>query len=56
MAGRCRRVENDLEEIRDEADKGSMKGVQAVVPKADQHNKRSNELATQLGMSVCNKD
>ena len=49
-------LENDLEEIRDEADKGSMKGVQAVVPKAGQHNKRSNELATQLGMTVCNKN
>jgi hypothetical protein len=50
------KLEDDLKEIRDEADKGSMKGVQAVVPKADEHNKRSNELATQLGMSVCNKD
>jgi hypothetical protein len=50
------KLEDDLKEIRDEADKGSMKGVQAVVPKAGEHNKRSNELATQLGMSVCNKD
>ena len=49
-------LENDLEEIRDEADNGSMKGVQAVVPKAAQHNKRSNELAAQLGMTVCNTD
>ena len=49
-------LENDLEEIRDEADKGSLKGVQAVVPNADQHNKRSNELAAQLGMTVCNTD
>jgi hypothetical protein len=47
-------LKKDLEEIGDQADKGSMKGVQAVVPKADQHNKRSNELATALGMRVCN--
>jgi hypothetical protein len=50
------KLEDDLKEIRDQADKGSMKGVQAVVPRADEHNRRSNELATQLGMSVCNKD
>jgi hypothetical protein len=45
----------DLEEMRDQADKGSMQGVQKVVPQADQHNRRTNELATQLGMSVCNE-
>ena len=45
----------DLEEIRDQADKGSTQGVQNVVPKADQHNRRTNELATQLGMKVCNE-
>jgi len=46
----------DLEEIRDQADKGSMQGVQNVVPQADQHNRRTNELATQLGMTVCNQN
>jgi hypothetical protein len=46
----------DLEEIRDQADKGSTQGVQKVVPKADQHNRRTNELATQLGMKVCNEN
>jgi len=46
----------DLEEIRDQADKGSMQGVQKVVPQADQHNRRTNELATQLGMTVCNQN
>jgi hypothetical protein len=30
--------------------------VQAIVPKAQDDNAKSNELATQLGMSVCNKD
>ena len=32
-----------------------MQGVQNVVPKADQHNRRTNKLATQLGMNVCNE-
>ena len=50
------KLEGDLEEIRDKANDGDMQGVQDVVPKADEHNKRSNELATELGMTVCNKD
>jgi hypothetical protein len=51
-----RNLKNDLQEIRDQAKAGSMKGVQAVVPKATDHNAKSNALASQLGMSVCNKD
>ncbi len=35
---------------------GDLPGVQAVVPKATEHNSKANALATQLGMSVCNKD
>ena len=46
----------DLEEIRDQADKGSTQGVHKVVPAADEHNRRTNELATQLGMKVCNEN
>ncbi len=49
-------LKGDLTEIRDKADDNDMQGVQAVVPKADQHNTRANELATQLGMHVCNSD
>jgi hypothetical protein len=49
-------LEGDLKEIRDKAKSNDMEGVQAVVPKATQHNTKSNQLATQLGMSVCNKD
>jgi hypothetical protein len=45
----------DLAEIRDKAKANDMEGVQAVVPKAEEHNKRGNELATQLGMTVCNE-
>jgi hypothetical protein len=50
------KLEDDLDEIRDNAEDNDMKGVQAVVPKATAHNRRSNELATELGMTVCNSD
>jgi hypothetical protein len=44
----------DLEKIRDEAEDNDLPGVREAVPSAQQHNDRSNELAMQLGMSVCN--
>lgn len=50
------KLQDDLTEIRDRARDNDMQGVQAVVPKAQQHNTRSNALATQLGMQVCNRD
>ena len=49
-------LKGDLAEIRDQAKDNDMAAVQAVVPQATQHNKRANDLATQLGMSVCNMD
>jgi hypothetical protein len=51
-----RNLKDDLQEIRDKAKAGSIQGVRAVVPKATDHNSKSNALASQLGMSVCNKD
>jgi hypothetical protein len=51
-----RGLKDDLQEIRDKAKAGDTQGVQAVVPKATDHNSKSNALASQLGMSVCNKD
>ncbi|MDX6411795.1 MAG: hypothetical protein QOE91_1311 [Gaiellaceae bacterium] len=51
-----RNLRDDLQEIRDKAKAGSIQGVRAVVPKATDHNSKSNALASQLGMSVCNKD
>jgi hypothetical protein len=51
-----RNLKDDLREIRDQAKAGDIQAVQAVVPKAREHNSQSNQLATQLGMSVCNKD
>jgi hypothetical protein len=49
-------LKGDLREIRDKAKTGDVQGVQAVVPQATQHNQTSNKLASQLGMSICNKD
>jgi hypothetical protein len=49
-------LKGDLKEIRDKANDKDLKGVQAVVPKATQHNGKANSLATQLGMRVCNRD
>lgn len=49
-------LKGDLKEIRDKAKDKDLKGVEAVVPKATGHNTKANQLATQLGMSVCNKD
>jgi uncharacterized protein (UPF0335 family) len=51
-----RNLKDDLKEIRDQAKTGDIKAVRSVVPKAQDHNSRSNQLAAQLGMSVCNKD
>jgi len=50
------KLKGDLKEIRDKAKDKDIKGVQAVVPKASEHNAKANKLATQLGMNVCNKD
>lgn len=49
-------LKDDLQEIRDKAKSNDVAGVQSVVPKAQDHNSKSNALATELGMSVCNKD
>jgi hypothetical protein len=51
-----RNLVGDLRGIRDEAKTGNIQGVKALVPKATDHNSKSNALAAQLGMSVCNKD
>jgi hypothetical protein len=51
-----RNLRGDLQEIRDTAKSGDLQAVQAVLPKAQEHNSQSNQLATQLGMSVCDKD
>ena len=54
--GQVKSLKGDLTEIRDKANTNDLQAVQAVVPRAEQHNARSNQLATQLGMTVCNQD
>jgi hypothetical protein len=49
-------LKEDLQQIRDKAKTGDLQAVKAVVPRAQADNSRSNQLATKLGMSVCNKD
>src|SRR5262249_44824159 len=49
-----RNLEGDLKELRDKAKAQDLPGIQGILPKAQQHNARSNQLASQLGMSVCN--
>lgn len=53
---RVETLKGDLEKIRDRAKDNDLQGVQAVVPVAEEHNNRANELATELGMHVCNRD
>ena len=49
-------LREDLQLIRDRARTGDIQAVKAVVPRAQADNSRSNQLATKLGMSVCNKN
>jgi hypothetical protein len=50
-----RNLRGDLREIRDAAKTADAQGVKALLPRATEHNSQTNALATQLGMSVCNK-
>jgi hypothetical protein len=47
---------DDVKKIRDEARKNDSAAVQAAATPALQHDKHANELAAQLGMTVCSKD
>jgi len=47
---------DDVRNIRDKARAGDSAGVQAAATPALQHNQHANELAAQLGMTVCSKD
>jgi len=49
-------LKKDLAEIRDKAKANDKPGVSAVLPKAQDHNSKTNDLAGRLGMSVCNQD
>jgi hypothetical protein len=54
--GQIEKLKGDLAAIRDRAKAGDKTGVQTGLLAAQEHNAKSNQLATQLGMSVCNKD
>lgn len=45
----------DVEKIRDAAKKNDSEAVQAAARPALQHDQHGNDLATQLGMTVCNR-
>jgi hypothetical protein len=47
---------DDVKNIRDNAKRNDSAGVQAAATPALKHNQRANDLAAQLGMSVCSKD
>jgi hypothetical protein len=49
-------ITDDVKKIRDAAKKNDGAAVQAAAAPALQHNQHANELATQLGMTVCSKD
>jgi hypothetical protein len=49
-------LKDDLQEIRDKANAKDVQAVRQVAPRAARHNSRSNELASELGMTVCNSD
>jgi hypothetical protein len=47
---------DDVKKIRDAAKKNDGAAVQAAAGPALQHDRHSNDLASQLGMTVCNND
>jgi acyl-CoA reductase-like NAD-dependent aldehyde dehydrogenase len=47
-------LKDDLAEIRDKARADDIGGVRDIAERAQNHNDRANELATTLGMNVCN--
>jgi hypothetical protein len=49
-------LKTDVKDIRDKAKANDRVGVLAVAPRATRDNRRSNMLATQLGMTKCNQD
>jgi hypothetical protein len=50
------RLEDDVARIRDEARSNNRRAVYNEATRAQQRNARANELATRLGLTVCNRD
>jgi len=51
-----RQLRDDLEQIRDKAKAQDLKALQQIATTSQQHNAQANQLATDLGMTVCNKN
>jgi hypothetical protein len=49
------KIKADLEELRDKAKANDLQGVRAVEKKVTRDNHRVNQLATTLGMTLCNQ-
>jgi hypothetical protein len=49
-------IVQDVKNIRDKAKNNDSAGVQAAAQPALKHDQHANELAAQLGMTVCSKD
>ena len=49
-------IVDDVKKIRDSAKAGDRAGVGTAATRAQRHNGRANELAAQLGMTVCSKN
>jgi uncharacterized coiled-coil DUF342 family protein len=47
------KLKSDLKDIRDKASANDLAGVQTSATRAQQDNSKGNQLATQLGMTVC---
>jgi hypothetical protein len=50
-----RLLREDLKQIRDKAKQSDLKALQAIAKTSQGHNDKANAIATELGMSVCNK-
>jgi hypothetical protein len=50
-----RLLTEDLRQIRDKAKQNDLKALQAIAATSQAHNQKANAIATELGMSVCNK-
>jgi hypothetical protein len=50
------KLRDDLKQIRDKAKDKDLEALRQIAATSQAHNARANALATELGMSVCNRD
>ena len=51
-----RKLREDLKQIRDKAKEKDLLALRQIAAASQDHNLRANDLATRLGMTVCNRD